>query len=85
MDTLSHEYTHYILTKKSRNNLPLWMHEGIAKYFETRWRNNYAYLTPIMETMLAGGLKKKLPNLIRRHDAFVGKAKNSRGRPTRVC
>ena len=58
MDTLSHEYTHYILTKKSRNNLPLWMHEGIAKYFETRWRNNYAYLTPIMETMLAGGLKK---------------------------
>ncbi len=58
MDTLSHEYTHYILTKKSRNNLPLWMHEGIAKYFETRWRNNYAYLTPIMETMLAGGLQK---------------------------
>ena len=34
MDTLSHEYTHYILTKKSRNNLPLWMHEGIAKYLE---------------------------------------------------
>jgi len=58
MDTLSHEYTHYILTKKSRNNLPLWMHEGIAKYFETRWRNNYAYLTPVMETMLAGGLQK---------------------------
>ena len=58
MDTLSHEYTHYILTKKSRNNLPLWMHEGIAKYFETRWRDNYAYLTPIMETMLAGGLQK---------------------------
>ena len=58
MDTLSHEYSHYILTKKSRNNLPLWMHEGIAKYFETRWRNNDIYLTPIMETMLAGGLKK---------------------------
>jgi tetratricopeptide (TPR) repeat protein len=58
MDTLSHEYTHYILTKKSRNNLPLWMHEGIAKYFETRWRDNYVYLTPIMETMLAGGLQK---------------------------
>jgi tetratricopeptide (TPR) repeat protein len=58
MDTLSHEYSHYILTKKSRNNLPLWMHEGIAKYFETRWRNNDIYLTPIMETMLARGLKK---------------------------
>ena len=58
LDTLSHEYIHYILTKKSKNNLPLWMHEGIAKYFETRWRNGQEYLTPIMETMLAGGLQK---------------------------
>ena len=58
MDTLSHEYTHYLLTKKSRNNLPLWMHEGIAKYFEVRWRNGDEYLTPIMETILAGGLEK---------------------------
>ena len=58
MDTLSHEYIHYILSKKSRNNLPLWMHEGIAKYFEARWRNEKLYLTPIMETMLASGLKK---------------------------
>ena len=39
MDTLSHEYVHYLLTKKSRNRLPLWMHEGIAKLLETRWRN----------------------------------------------
>lgn len=57
MDTLSHEYIHYLLTKKSRNNLPLWMHEGIAKYFEVRWRNGEEYLTPIMETILAGGLQ----------------------------
>ena len=56
LDTLSHEYTHYLLTKKSRNNLPLWMHEGIAKYFEARWRNEEEYLTPVMETILAGGL-----------------------------
>ena len=58
MDTLSHEYIHYIISKKSHNNLPLWMHEGIAKYFEARWRNEKLYLTPIMETMLASGLKK---------------------------
>jgi len=58
MDTLSHEYTHYLLTKKSRNNLPLWMHEGIAKYFETRWRNGDEYLSPVMETILARGLQK---------------------------
>ena len=57
MDTLSHEYVHYILTKKSRNHLPLWMHEGIAKYLETRWRGKNKYLSPIMETVLYNGLK----------------------------
>ena len=57
MDTLSHEYVHYLLTKKSRNQLPLWTHEGIAKLLETRWRNDKKYLSPIMETILSGALK----------------------------
>ncbi len=57
LDTLSHEYIHYLLTKKSRNNLPLWMHEGIAKYFENRWRKGRDFLTPLMETVLGTGLK----------------------------
>ena len=57
MDTLSHEYVHYILTKKSRNRLPLWMHEGIAKLLESRWRDDPNYMSPIMETILSGALK----------------------------
>ena len=56
MDTLSHEYTHYLLSSKSYNNAPLWLHEGIAKYLETRWRKDANYMTPIMETILADGL-----------------------------
>ena len=57
MDTLSHEYVHYILTKKSHNHLPLWMHEGLAKYLETHWREDKQYLSPIMETVLSNALK----------------------------
>jgi tetratricopeptide (TPR) repeat protein len=57
MDTLSHEYVHFLLTKKSRNRLPLWMHEGIAKFLETRWRDDLDYMSPIMETILSGALK----------------------------
>jgi tetratricopeptide (TPR) repeat protein len=57
MDTLSHEYVHFILTKKSHNHLPLWMHEGIAKYLETQWRGEKQYLSPIMETVLSNALK----------------------------
>lgn len=56
MDTLSHEYTHYLLTQKSHNNLPLWMHEGIAKYFEGKWRESEEFLSPLMKTVLAEGL-----------------------------
>jgi tetratricopeptide (TPR) repeat protein len=58
MDTLSHEYTHYLLTKKSHNKLPLWMHEGIAKHFEGKWRQADEFLSPLMKTVLAAGLAK---------------------------
>jgi tetratricopeptide (TPR) repeat protein len=57
LDTLSHEYVHYLLTKKSRNHMPLWMHEGIAKYLETQWRDGKKYLSPVMETVLFKALK----------------------------
>lgn len=56
MDTLSHEYTHYLLTQKSHNHLPLWMHEGIAKYSEAKWRESKEFLSPLMETVLSAGL-----------------------------
>lgn len=56
MDTLSHEYVHYLLSRASNNNVPLWLHEGIAKYLEVRWRNGEP-MSPVMETVLASGLK----------------------------
>ncbi|MBI4512077.1 MAG: tetratricopeptide repeat protein [Deltaproteobacteria bacterium] len=38
LDTLAHEYTHYVVTALSADNVPIWLHEGIAKFQETRWR-----------------------------------------------
>lgn len=38
MDTLAHEYVHLVVSQKSRNTVPIWLHEGMAKYLETRWR-----------------------------------------------
>lgn len=37
-DTLSHEFVHLVVSKKSRNTVPIWLHEGLAKYLESRWR-----------------------------------------------
>ena len=38
MDTIAHEYTHLVISQKSRNTIPIWLHEGLAKYLETSWR-----------------------------------------------
>ena len=37
-DSLSHEYVHYILVHLSHNRAPIWLHEGMARYFEDVWR-----------------------------------------------
>ncbi len=58
LDTLSHEYVHYLINVKSRAQCPLWLHEGIAKYLETRWRRaDPEYLTPGNRTELVRALK----------------------------
>ncbi|PIE89030.1 MAG: hypothetical protein CR997_13220 [Acidobacteria bacterium] len=36
-NVLSHEFIHYILTKQSNNNAPLWFQEGVAKSLEKFW------------------------------------------------
>lgn len=58
-DTLAHEYTHYLIFLKSENTVPVWLHEGIAKFEESRWRESKrSVLTPFYETILAQALGK---------------------------
>jgi tetratricopeptide (TPR) repeat protein len=63
-DALSHEYIHYIVVQLSHNRAPIWLHEGIAKYFESAWRlPQVAWLDRRSESLLAHALK---------HNSFVG-------------
>lgn len=56
-DTLAHEFVHYYLTRKSENTIPIWLHEGIAKFQETRWRAAPGEpLDPPQEDLLARSL-----------------------------
>ncbi len=58
LDSLSHEYVHYALIFLTRNNAPIWFHEGMAKFFETRWRSaDLTYLSPSYRTLLATALQ----------------------------
>lgn len=55
-DTLAHEYVHLVVSRMSHNMVPIWLQEGLAKYFETRWRtapDRPPLLTPAQEHLLA--------------------------------
>jgi len=53
LDAISHEYMHYLIVKLTSNKAPIWFHEGLSKYEETRWRNGPTYLSPLYRTLLA--------------------------------
>jgi tetratricopeptide (TPR) repeat protein len=59
-DTLAHELTHYFVTRLTDDKTPIWLHEGLAKYEETRWRAapGAAGMGRVNEHLLAVALKK---------------------------
>jgi tetratricopeptide (TPR) repeat protein len=59
LDTLNHEYVHYLIMKKTYNRVPVWLHEGIAKYEENRWLGNAIPRLPVsLESLLAEAIEK---------------------------
>jgi tetratricopeptide (TPR) repeat protein len=59
LDAISHEYMHYLIVKLTSNKAPIWFHEGLSKYEETRWRNGPSYLSSVNQTLLAEALAKE--------------------------
>ena len=56
LDAISHEYMHYLIVKMTSNKAPIWFHEGLSKYEETRWRNGPSYLSSPYQNLLARAL-----------------------------
>jgi tetratricopeptide (TPR) repeat protein len=59
LDAISHEYMHYLIVKLTSNKAPIWFHEGLAKYEETRWRSGPTYLSPLYRTLMAQALSNR--------------------------
>lgn len=59
-DTLAHELAHYLIIKKTGADIPVWLHEGIAKYEEARWRgaDRSKGLTPASAALLADAVRE---------------------------
>ncbi|MBL91289.1 MAG: hypothetical protein CMH56_05675 [Myxococcales bacterium] len=58
LDTLAHEFIHLIISEKSNNTVPIWLHEGLAKYSESLWYGDPGLaLSPASENLLADAVK----------------------------
>lgn len=59
LDTLAHEYVHLVVSQKSLNTVPIWLHEGLAKYLESRWRGAAGLaMTPSTLALLGSRVRK---------------------------
>ncbi|MDN3514806.1 MAG: peptidase MA family metallohydrolase [Candidatus Brocadia sp.] len=59
LDTLTHEYVHYVIMKKTYNRVPIWLHEGIAKFEEKRWLEGTPPKLPVsLESLVAEAIEK---------------------------
>ncbi len=57
LDTVVHEFTHLLINRIAKN-VPIWLHEGIARYSEALWRSSRPKsLSPYSETLLARALR----------------------------
>lgn len=59
LDAISHEYLHYLIVKMTANKAPIWFHEGLAKYEETRWREGPSYLSSLYQGLLFRALTER--------------------------
>jgi tetratricopeptide (TPR) repeat protein len=59
LDTVSHEFVHYLVTQKGRNAVPIWLQEGLAKFLETRWRGAPGLAVDDMSLQLLQSAAKK--------------------------
>jgi tetratricopeptide (TPR) repeat protein len=61
LDTINHELVHLGLSFASKNQAPVWFHEGLAKLFERTWRGlaPAAYLAPPTRGLLLNAARDK--------------------------
>ena len=60
-DTLTHELTHLAISMQSRERAPLWLHEGVARRQESRWREPGPFDDrPPVESVVLRGMEMKL-------------------------
>jgi Peptidase MA superfamily/Tetratricopeptide repeat len=78
LDTVVHEFVHFLITLKTANRTPIWLHEGIAKYEETRWREKKGgHLSPSGASLLAEAFSRNYEIPFKRMHPSFAKLRNN--------
>ena len=57
-DTTAHEYIHLVVAWRTKDNAPVWLQEGLAKYLEAAWRGEREnYLSAYQMSLLAKAIR----------------------------
>jgi Flp pilus assembly protein TadD len=60
LDTLCHEYAHLVISQLSHDTVPVWLHEGLARFVQERWRRpGGAALPAVDQQLLATAIKNR--------------------------
>lgn len=72
-DTMSHEFVHFLVYERWAQAVPIWLHEGIAKHEEHRWRGAPGLELSLAEqSILASALRmNELISFDRMHPSFA--------------
>ncbi|MES2639342.1 MAG: tetratricopeptide repeat protein [Myxococcota bacterium] len=72
-DTIAHEYIHYIVAWRTKDQAPVWLQEGIARSHESLWNQDQPpALQPYQQSLLAEALAgDKLVPLERMHPSMA--------------
>ncbi|MBW2276588.1 MAG: hypothetical protein JRF63_03790 [Deltaproteobacteria bacterium] len=77
LDTLAHELTHVMITRAARGKAPIWLHEGVAKLHELRWRGlSTGQLSPTEAYLLDRAAKERRLIPLRRFHPSVAHLPN---------
>ncbi|OGP59426.1 MAG: hypothetical protein A2V67_07390 [Deltaproteobacteria bacterium RBG_13_61_14] len=72
-NSICHEFVHYLIYLRNGKNCPIWLHEGIAKYYEPRWRGEPGGALPLTSlSLLAAAVRTdQLISFERMHPTFA--------------
>lgn len=70
--TLSHELVHFFVYERNGESVPVWLHEGLAKFEDGSYKNEAGRLDPVSQSLIASAIKNnELITFSQMHPTFA--------------